>query len=222
MGFVVEKGQNKEKTQFDLPKKGPRPAVLTGIIDCGVHTREFKGEMKKPCREFLPLFTLMSDRFSYEKDDGEKVEGNISVAPFPIKLMPGVTRGNYFDFCEALDADHVIMDGGAGDISKLLGRKCFVNVTLSDPEKTDGITYANMKGMSPLPEDYPVADYDGEFIVFDMGAPDRAVFEALRENTKDQIRTSEGYAGSAVEAALEGEAKAAVAPAEEGDDDIPF
>jgi hypothetical protein len=221
MGFVVEKGQDKEKKQFDLPKKGPRAAVLTGIVDCGIHVREYMGEKKKPCREFLPLYTLMSDEFSYEKDDGEKVEGKISVSPFPIKLMPGVTRGHYFDFCEALDGEHVVMADGAGDISKLLGSKCFVNIVYSDPEKTDGVTYANMKGISAIPEDYPVADYDGEFIVFDTGTPDRAVFEALRANTKEQIRTSEGYAGSALEAALEGEVKTP-AQEEEFDDDIPF
>lgn len=216
MGLVAEK-RNTEKKQLTLPKKGPRPAILTGLIDIGVHVRFYQGAPKKPAREFIPLFTLTSD--TYEDEEGNKK--NMRLSPFPIKLLPGTERGHYAEFVAALDPENEILDGGAGDLTQLIGRKCFVTVVHKDPDE-DGMVYANMRGVSAIPEDYPLPDLEFEPIIFDCDNPDREVFEGLTSFVRDQIRGQQNYAGSKLEAILEGEgapASSSEAPAEDQTDD---
>lgn len=212
MGLQAQ-ATNGERTQMQLPKKGPRPAVLTGLIDIGVQTREYQGEMKKPCREFIPLYTLPTDTF--ETDEGET--RNCTVRPFPIKLMPGATRGKYFDMIQAFDPDGDVFTGGTHDLIKLLGKKVFANISHSEPDK-DGLVYANMSAVSEIPVDYPVPEVEEDFFIFDLDSPDRELFASLNSWVQGQIRNSEGYAGSPTEAALEGEGPSQGDVPEEGDD----
>lgn len=219
---LTAKKQTKAKVQRDLPKKGPRVAKLTGLIDVGVHVREYKGEAKPPAREFIPIFTLLSD--TYTTEEGEAIN-MVSSPRWPIKLMEGATRGHYYDFIAAIDPENETLVADERDLSKLLGRNCFVNITYSDPTE-EGIVYANYGGVSALPEDYPAPELEKEFIVFDTDAPEKEVFDALWDSTKDQIRTSQGYAGSQLEAVCDGDAPSAPSGPESSsvadDDDIPF
>lgn len=226
MSFLVEKSENKARTQREIPKKGPRPAVLTGLIDLGRQVREYKGEKKKPCREFLPVFHLASDKY---KDD-QGVEHNMVVSPFfPIKMMAGAKRGHYFDLCEALDPDHAILNNGAGDLSKLLGSKCFVNIehNLSKPDESgETITYGNYAGASQIPEDYPVAEVDGKEFTFDTKSPTKEGWDALWDRTQEMIQEGLDYPGSELQKLVEGTATNSTPPPPaspvEEDNDIPF
>ncbi len=219
MGLIAQK-ESKPKVQRDLAKKGPRPAILTGLIDVGIHVREYQGEKKKPCREVIPIFTLMQDLYTDEEGD----KHNMVMAPFfPIKLMEGATRGNYFDFIEAVDPDNSTLIDDERNLAELLGRKCMVMVKHTEAsDNKDGVVYANYCGVQQIAEDYPVAEYTGEFTVFDTSAPDRVAFDKLWDRTQDQIRTSEGYAGSNLETVCEGEVQAQAPVDDDGTDDIPF
>lgn len=189
------------KKQLTLPKKGPRPALLTGIIDIGVHTRSYQGELKKPCREFVSIFTLVE---TYELENGDV--RNFTVNTYGIGLLPGAEKAKYKKFHCALDPDHKVIDEkGQGDLTSLIGKPCFVNIVHSDPDK-DGIQYVRMNGMpQQIPEDYPIGHIDYQPLVFDMNNPDKEVFQGLRPFFQDMIRESEGYAGSDLETYLDGE-----------------
>jgi hypothetical protein len=219
MGLTAKK-ETKAKIQRDLPKKGPRVAILTGLIDVGVHVREYMGEAKPPAREFIPIFTLMSD--TYTTEEGETF--NMVTSPFfPVKLMEGATRGHYFDLVNALDPENETLVDDERDLTKLLGKACFVKIKHSEPTE-EGIVYANFDGVQELPEDYPVPELDKEFTVFDTENPDKEVFDSLWDRTQDQIRTSQGYAGSRLEGICEGSlVSEKKSPVEDPtDDDIPF
>lgn len=228
MGLVAERSATREKKQMTLPKKGPRPAILTGLIDVGVHVRTYLGQKKKPAREFIPVFTLVSDFY----EDEEGVHRNCVTRPWPIKLLPGTERGHYADFVSALDPESEVLNNGQGDLTKLIGRGCFVNMVHSDPDD-EGFVYANARGVTAIPEDYPLPALEFDPLIFDCDNPDPEVFEKLGSYTQDHVRTQEGFAGSKLEAILDGKAPAPKKEAaqaqdpdqEEGDgqdDDSPF
>jgi hypothetical protein len=184
--------------QRSLPKKGPRPAVLSGIIDIGVQQRSYQGEKKRPAREFIPVFTLTKDTYEV---DGDVVQ--MRLQPFPIKALAGTTRGKYYEFIQAMDPEGDVVPNGVGDITKLLGKGCFVNVGHSDPKGDEGTVYPEIRGLSALPEDYPVGETDGKVLFFDMDNPSKEVFDGFPDYIKAHIRSSEQYIGSKTEQFLE-------------------
>lgn len=218
-----------ERKQMTLPKKGPRAAVLTGIIDLGIQEQEFRGKKKKPRREFVPIFTLIND--TYETDEGETRHCKLS--PYGVKHLPGASMGKYFDFYNALDPNHeVLNDKGEGNVLALIGKTCLVNVRHSDPkDDKEGFVYPRMEGISELPEDYPVDVPEFDPIIFNLDEPSKEVFDNLYEFTQNRIRASIGYPGSAAEGILDGDDAGKDPDAvqdqkqdeeEEGDEDAPY
>lgn len=216
MSLTDGKANARERTQMTLPKTGPRPAKLTGIIDIGVHQQEYKGEKKKPRHEFIPIFTLLKD--TYETEEGEV--RNCSISPYSIKHMPGATRGGYFEFCNALDPQHEILnDKLEGNVFELIGRNCFVSVIHTDAkDDKDGFVYPRMRGVSEIPDDYPVDDLDFVPLTFNLDEPDKEVFASLYTHTQDRIRASIGYVGSDAEKVLDGEGADDCRPADPSDE----
>lgn len=209
------KGGEGGSTQRALPKRGPRPAVLIGLVDIGIQQRTWEKELKKPCREILPIFELVKD--SYETDEGEK--HNIKLSPYPMAIMPGADKSKYVALCKALDPDNKVLDKkGRGDITKLLGSQCMVTVLHKEPT-AEGIVYSKITGVSELPEDYPTADAETVPYFFDACDPDPAVAATLPNFVKEHIRTSLDYAGSALEAVVEGTTSAVPDGADQSDDD---
>lgn len=214
---VEEKVETKSDGTFTLAKKGARPARLVGLIDCGVQLQEYNGEKKKDRQEFIPVFRLTKD--TYENEDGDTV--CINKSPFyGLKIFAGAKRGNYFDFCNGIDPECTVLNNGAGDLSKLLGRACLVNIEHTTKQK-DGkeVTYANYAGCSPLPEDYPVDELpEGfEFITFDTSTPDKIAFDKLWDVYQTRIKEGVDYEGSELQTVLEG-----VADSPQDDNDQPY
>jgi hypothetical protein len=81
----------------------------------------------------------------------------------------------------------------AFDISKLLGAYCMVNVTTSE---TNGKTYSNVAGLTPLPAALKNAKPAGvhEILKFDLDAPDVAILESFHDKLKDAIKSSPEWA----------------------------
>lgn len=81
----------------------------------------------------------------------------------------------------------------AFDVSKLLGAYCMVNVTTSE---TNGKTYSNVAGLTPLPGALKNAKPAGvhEFLVFDLDEPNMEVFATFHEKLQDAIKRSPEWA----------------------------
>lgn len=77
----------------------------------------------------------------------------------------------------------------AFDVSKLLGAYCMVNVTTSE---TNGKTYSNVAGLTPLPGALRNAKPAGvhEFVKFDLDDPDMEVFASFHEKLQEAIKRS--------------------------------
>lgn len=79
------------------------------------------------------------------------------------------------------------------DVAKLVGAYCMVNVTTSE---TNGKTYSNVAGLTPLPgalkNNKPTPVHAN--VMFDLDAPDMAVFESFHEKLQEAIRKSPEWA----------------------------
>jgi len=213
MGLTVAKGES--KGDFAIPKKGMRLAVLSGLIDLGIQDGgEWKGEKKEDKAMFLPILTLVKD--TYEDKEGETK--HMVTSPYPIRVNPGASRGNMFDFCEALDPNHDVMESCAGPLQGLIGRPCYVKIV--HEEVKDKGTYANCKGFSECPDDIDVSGVEYNEVIFDTGLPDKEVFSKLWPSTQNWIRRGVKYSGSDLEEFLDGDEEPAKKEIE--DDDIPF
>jgi hypothetical protein len=78
----------------------------------------------------------------------------------------------------------------AFDVSSVLGVYCMLNVTLSE---TNGKTYSNIAGISPLHKsmEKPKAVHANQ--VFDLDNPDMQVFNSFYEGLQDYIMESPEY-----------------------------
>ena len=79
------------------------------------------------------------------------------------------------------------------DISKLIGAYCMVNVTTSE---TNGKTYSNVAGLTPIPSALKNAKPDGvhDLVKFDLDAPDMNVFNTFHLQLQDTIKKSPEWA----------------------------
>lgn len=222
MGLQVDASEKEPAEQREIAKKGPRVAIISGIIDLGVQPQEYKGEKQRDCREFLPILTLVSDK--YTDEDG--AEHCMVTSPWPVKIKLG-EKSNYTKFCKAVDPRGEVVPDGVGDLSGLIGRAVFATMVHTDPT-ADGIVYANCKGVQELPEDYPLPEVEYNGVVFDASNPDPEVWEKLWDSTKDRIRGGAGWDETKVSAGYEGKedgSSGEPTPTTEQDnfdDDIPF
>lgn len=189
MGLNVEAGTGFEPKQKDISKKGPRVAIISGIIDIGMQPHDWKGEQKADRREFIPILTLCSDKYT----DEEGVERCMVTSPWPVAISLG-DKSNYTKFCKAADPNGEVLPEGIGDVTDLIGRTVFAVMVHTKPTP-EGIVYSNCKGIQELPEDYPVPETEYNRVVFDTTEPDKEVFDKLWERTQKLITTGTGFKG---------------------------
>ena len=109
----------------------------------------------------------------------------------------------------------------AFDVSKLVGAYCMVNVTTSE---TNGKTYSNVAGLTPLPSALKNAKPTPvhEVLLFDLDAPDMAVFSGFHEKLQDAIKRSPEWARHGGKPPSNGGDPREDVPFGDMDDDVPF
>lgn len=135
---------------------------------------------------------------------GEDEEGKPLVVEVDGKDMPMTISKNYTvslheksglrkDLSAWRGRDFTEDEAKAFDISKLLGAYCMVNVTTSE---TNGKTYSNVAGLTPLPAALKNAKPAGvhDIVKFDLDAPDLSLLESFHDKLKDTIKASPEWA----------------------------
>lgn len=169
---------------------------------------------------------------------GEDEEGKPLTIDVDGREMPMVISKNYTvslheksnlrkELAQWRGRDFTEEEAKAFDISKLVGAYCMVNVTTSE---TNGKTYSNVAGLTPIPSALKNAKPDGvhAIIKFDLDAPDMAVFNGFHQQLQDTIKKSPEWARNHRGAGEESQENQAKRPAPSGsgfdemDDDIPF
>lgn len=154
-----------------------------------------------------------------EDEAGNPLTVDIEGKPMPMTISTSYTVSLHEkakmrkDFAAWRGRDFTDDEVSAGfDITSVLDKYCMLNVTTSE---TNGKTYSNVAGITPLPSalkaSKPVAVHQN--ILFDLDAPNMAVFAKFHEKLQDAIKRSPEGAKSI---------GAPAGPAAPDDDDIGF
>ena len=159
-----------------------------------------------------------------EDENGEPLTVDVDGKTMPMTISKSYTvslhekAGLRKDLAAWRGRDFTEEEARAFDVSKLVGAYCMVNVTTSE---TNGKTYSNVAGLTPLPgalknaKPAPVH----EQVIFDLDAPDMAVFNNFHEKLQDAIKRSPEWARHNKGAAQQ---QPVAAGDLEEDGDIPF
>lgn len=138
---------------------------------------------------------------------GEDEAGNPLTVDYEGKVMPMTISKSYTlslsekanlrkDLQAWRGRDFTEEEAKGFDITKLLGVYCMVNVTHSE---TNGKTYANVSGLTPIPSALKNAKPDPihSNIIFNLDEPDWEVFATFHEKLQDAIKSSPEFAVAA-------------------------
>lgn len=138
---------------------------------------------------------------------GEDEAGNPLTVDYEGKVMPMTISKSYTlslsekanlrkDLQAWRGRDFTEEEAKGFDITKLLGVYCMVNVTHSE---TNGKTYANVSGLTPIPSALKNAKPDPihSNIIFNLDEPDWEVFASFHEKLQDAIKSSPEFAVAA-------------------------
>lgn len=179
------------------------PCRVSQVIDLGRHykdvwngaTSEYEKDTSKPPVNMLMVtyeFTteFMKDENGVEQEDRPRwLSERFPVYALDSDLATSTKRYNAFD------PTHKEL---AGDWSKVAGMACSVAIAHKKNGKAKiGNVAKPMKGMQ-------VAELKNPVKVFDLSEPDMEVFGALPQWLQDEIKTNLDFAGSPLQAALEG------------------
>lgn len=134
-----------------------------------------------------------------EDENGEPLTVDVDGKTMPMTISKSYTvslhekAGLRKDLAAWRGKDFTDEEARGFDVSKLIGAYCMVNVTTSE---SNGKTYSNVAGLTPLPgalkNAKPAAVH--EHVLFDLDAPDMAVFNAFHEKLQDAIKRSPEWA----------------------------
>ena len=130
-----------------------------------------------------------------EDDDGQPLTVDVDGKDMPMTIKKSYTvslhekSGLRRDLASWRGRDFTEEEAKAFDVSKLLGQYCMVNVTISE---NAGKTYSNVSNLTKLPTAFkdskPAPVHHN--IVFDLDAPDMAVFDNFHEKLQAAIKNA--------------------------------
>lgn len=174
-----------------LPKAGTVPARILSVVDLGVQERKpFQGKPKDPARQVSVTFELPNDKFEY---NGEMVPARISPKIFNVSMDP---KSALFKFMQSVDPSN----SKDGDLEQYPNTPCLVTI-VHNTVKVDGQdrTYANVTGVMPAPDGFPVPELSSEPFVFSFDAPTLEAYSLCPRYLRELISSAVNFEGSAAE-----------------------
>jgi len=196
-----------QATDFENPPAGVHAARCYRLIDLGSQKSTYQGETKT-ARKLLLSFELLSDDPTERMSDGR---------PFTVSRRFTQSLGDKAalrHFVESWRGRAFTPEELAQgfDVNKLLGAHAFLNLVETEREGRD---YTNIASISPLPKGMTKPEGVNAVQLFDLSAPDWAVFEGLGDRLKEQISASPEYKAAT-------QTKPPASSDTFNDDDIPF
>lgn len=205
---------NAKKVPMNGAPKGPQqepieagtyPCRVVQVLDLGLQSqRPFKGEDKPPAHEIMITYEFV-DEFCLDEDGNEQedkprwLSETMPLRNLDIDLATSTKRYKALDPNDDLD----------GDFLKLVGTPCMVTVANKEGTgKHAGKVFTNITGVSTMrpKEAAKCPDLVNPAKVFELEEPDVEVLGSLPQWLQDKIKGNLEFAGSALEAALSGEA----------------
>ena len=196
MALVMNKngGGNGARVEQKPIDPGVYPARLVQLIDLGLQAqRPYQGKDKPPAIEVMLTYELV-DEFMLD-DNGKPREDKPRWVSETLPLY-----GLFADKAKSTQRYKVFdpTEEWGGDFTKAVGLP--VNVTIVNNSVGDKIytNVANIGAMRPKDAD-KCPELKNDTKVFDVDAPDMAVFAELPQWIQDKIKANLNYAGSVLE-----------------------
>lgn len=177
--IISETGGGKYPERKPL-EAGAYAAVCDMIVDLGVQPSP--GGQFAPKRTLMVRFQIPSERVEITKD------GQTRSLPAVISRTLGLSLNEKATLRQLLQSwrgrAFTAEELKAFDLSKVLGKPAFINVTHS--VKGDK-TYANLTSIMPMPKGMPAPELEGEALIYSTDAPDAAVFDKLPPWVQEKI-----------------------------------
>lgn len=171
-----------KNSDFELAPAGTFAARITTVADLGVQRTEWQGEAREG-HKLGVTFELSSRRGK----DGQRlaVFDRVTASLHELSRLYQIAQA-------ALGAE----PGEGLDPQELLGKPVLVSLV----HRAAGTrTFANVQGVTAIPEGMTVPGTDTPLLYFDLDAPDPAVFAKLpalfRKLIEGRVRPSRGFTG---------------------------
>ena len=171
--------KDRAKPKTPPVEPGVYMAVCVGVVDLG---EQYSEKFKSYSNKVKFVWALPSETIEIE---GKTEERQLS-KEFTFSVSK---KGGLRTFLESWNSKTYSDDEFAElDVFDQIGKPCQLQVVLNDTGE-----YSNVANLMPLPKGMPAPVSNTAFITWDMEAWDDAVFEALPEWTKEQIKKSTQY-----------------------------
>ncbi len=170
---------------FDPVPAGSHVAICTRVIDLGTQKTEWKGQAKLR-RECVIAWELCNEKKVFKPERGE--EPYFSSKKYGVSLNEKATLRADLESWRGRQFTAEELEGF--DITSIVGKPCLLTIV----HNTDkGNTYANVKGVSPVPKGMPIPAQHNVSVIFSLESFDQKVFDGLSENMKKKISESPEY-----------------------------
>lgn len=171
--------KDRAKPKAPPVEPGVYMAVCVGVIDLG---EQYSEKFKSYSNKVKFVWALPSETIEIE---GKTEERQLS-KEFTFSVSK---KGGLRSFLESWNSKTYSDDEFAElDVFDQIGKPCQLQVVLNDTGE-----YSNVSNLMPIPKGMPAPLTKTSFITWDMDAWNNAVFEALPEWTKEQIKKSTQY-----------------------------
>lgn len=171
--------KDRAKPKAPPVEPGVYMAVCVGVIDLG---EQYSEKFKSYSNKVKFVWALPSEIIEFE---GKTEERQLS-KEFTFSVSK---KGGLRSFLESWNSKTYSDDEFAElDVFDQIGKPCQLQVVLNDTGE-----YSNVANLMPIPKGMPAPVTKTSFITWDMDAWNDAVFEALPEWTKEQIKKSTQY-----------------------------
>lgn len=171
--------KDRAKPKAPPVEPGVYMAVCVGVIDLG---EQYSEKFKSYSNKVKFVWALPSETIEIE---GKTEERQLS-KEFTFSVSK---KGGLRSFLESWNSKTYSDDEFVElDVFDQIGKPCQLQVVLNDTGE-----YSNVSNLMPIPKGMPAPLTKTSFITWDMDAWNDAVFEALPEWTKEQIKKSTQY-----------------------------
>lgn len=162
-----------EPKAFEQAPAGSHSAICTRLIDLGTQQSEYKGQ-KKQLRKIMIGWELARKNKEGKPFQLSKFYTLSLADKANLRADVESWRGKQFTDQECREYDFRV----------LLGQTCLLTVVLNEKNR------ANVKSVSPLPEEMSPAMASSKPVYFSLQEYDENVFESLSDKIKDIIKQS--------------------------------
>lgn len=171
--------KDRAKPKTPPVEPGVYMAVCVGVVDLG---EQYSEKFKSYSNKVKFVWALPSETIEI---DGKTEERQLS-KEFTFSTSK---KGGLRSFLESWNSKTYSDDEFAElDVFDQIGKPCQLQVVLNDTGE-----YSNVANLMPIPKGMPAPVSKTSYITWDMDAWNDAVFEALPEWTKEQIKKSTQY-----------------------------